>query len=258
MTKYLLLFRMLRHGLKARDTVLSVVTVLILTIAASAQPTTAPAGVDPSFWQQLLAVDTKGSAIHDITADFEQQKFTPILKKPLLSKGTIRATASAMLWDTTEPQPTQMHITETQASLYYPKEKLEEIYPIIGQLGALAASPPPRLATLQKHFTFEKDSVKALDPGISDESKYVAVRLKPLEAALREHIEQVRVLLDAERGFMIRCEITDADGDRTVIAFTNVRTNTGLDDAKLTIKVPGDVKVVRPLEKLVPTGANPK
>lgn len=244
------------HAFRTGGTPVSLFAVFCLLIAASvvhSQPATAPSGVDPAFWQRMLAVDAKAASIHDITADFTQQKYTPILKKPLTSKGIIRATASAMLWDTTDPQPTQMHITESQASLYYPKEKLEEIYPVTGQLGSLAASPLPRLSVLQKHFSFEAESVKAIDPAIADESQFIAVKLKPLDAALREHVEQVRVLLDASAGFMIRCEVMDADGDRTLISFANVRLNTGLDDSKLVIKVPGDVKIVRPLEKLVPT-----
>ena len=46
-----------------------------------------------------------------------------------------------MLWETISPEPTVMRIDESSAAIYYPKEKLEEIYPITGQLGSLAASP---------------------------------------------------------------------------------------------------------------------
>jgi hypothetical protein len=42
----------------------------------------------------------------------------------------------------------------------------------------------------------------------------------------------------------------DSDGDRTLISFSNVKTNVGLADAALRIAAPADVKVTRPLAGL--------
>ena len=60
-----------------------------------------------------------------------------------------------------------------------------------------------------------------------------------------QHVEQVRVLLDAQRGLIIRLEMRDSDGDRTLISFSNVKTNVGLKDADLELHAPPGVKSSR-------------
>jgi outer membrane lipoprotein-sorting protein len=64
---------------------------------------------------------------------------------------------------------------------------------------------------------------------------------------LREHVEQIRVLLDTTTGLIEKLEMTDPDGDRTLIAFSSAKLNTGLRDDQLQIKAPVDVKITRPL-----------
>jgi outer membrane lipoprotein-sorting protein len=85
--------------------------------------------------------------------------------------------------------------------------------------------------------------------GEKDDSggKLFAVRMTPTDPELREHVEVVRVLLDAQRGLIIRLEMRDSDGDRTLISFANVKTNVGLKDGDLRIAAPADVKITRPL-----------
>jgi hypothetical protein len=85
------------------------------------------------------------------------------------------------------------------------------------KLGQLAASPLPRLAVLEKHFTFEP--IPVADMGEKDADKFFAVRMTPTQAELREHIEQVRVLLDATRGLIVRLEMRDSDGTGRWSAF---------------------------------------
>ena len=57
----------------------------------------------------------------------------------------------------------------------------------------------------------------------ADAGKTFAVRMTPSDPELREHVETVRVLLDAQRGLIIRLEMRDPDGDRTLISFSNVK-----------------------------------
>ena len=52
--------------------------------------------------------ETKVAVIVNLSVDFEQQKFAPLLKKPLVSCGTVFAKAAAVLWNTRTPEPTLM------------------------------------------------------------------------------------------------------------------------------------------------------
>jgi len=229
---------------------LSVILAMLPGIgSARAASATAPAVTDTALLAQLEKVDAHAASVRDISAKFEQSKFTPMLKKPLVSKGTIRAAGSCMVWDTVAPTQTIMRIDGASAAIYYPQEKLEEIYPVTGQLGALAVSPLPRLERLKKYFNFSADDGKDLGVASGD-SAHLAVRLTPIEESLREHVDHVRVLLDVESGLMIRCEITDSDGDRSLMSFSDVRINTNVSEEQMTLRVPVDVKVVRPMENL--------
>ena len=208
-------------------------------------PTSQPANIDPAAWQRMLEIDRRAGQIQDLIADFEQQKFTAMLKKPLVSTGRVFVRGSAMLWDTLKPEPNVLQITDRDVRIYYPRQKTIEVYQVEQKLGELAASPLPRLAVLQQHFTFEPIEVGEM--GETDAQKFFAVRMTPSDAELRQHVAQVRVLLDAQRGLIIRLEMRDSDGDRTLISFSNVKTNAGLSDADLQLHAPAGVKVTRPL-----------
>ena len=213
--------------------------------SATTSATSRPADVDPAAWQRMLDIDKLAAKIEDLTADFEQQKFTAMLKKPLVSSGTVAVRGAAMLWRTRRPEPSELQIDQREVRIYYPAQKTIEVYQVQQKLGQLAASPLPRLAVLREHFSFAPIAVSEL--GERDDRKFFAVRMQPVDEELREHVESVRVLLDAERGLIVRLEMRDSDGDRTLISFANVKTNAGLRDDDLKIAAPADVKVTRPL-----------
>ena len=168
-----------------------------------------------------------------------------MLKKPLISSGKIYVRGSAILWDTQKPEPTALQLTASEARIYYPKQKTIEVYQLREKLTELAASPVPRLSVLTQHFSFEPIAVKEL--GETDDTKFFAVKMTPTDADMREHVEQVRVLLDAQRGLIMRLEMSDTDGDRTIVTFSNVQINAPLRDEDLALHAPPDVKITRPL-----------
>jgi outer membrane lipoprotein-sorting protein len=217
-------------------------------------PATVPSGLDAALWDRMVQVDAKAGKIADLTADFEQQKFTPLMKKPLVSTGTVLAKDSAMLWDTRAPEPTLMRVDEKEVSLFYPKQKTVEIYPIAGQLSSLAASPLPKLAILLRYFRFAPAQAAGVSKEMGEINRpdRLALRLTPIDKELSEHVDNVVVLIDTQRAFILAFQLTDSDQERTVLRFSNVKTNTNLDDARLRFTLPAGVKTVRPLENLGP------
>jgi outer membrane lipoprotein-sorting protein len=226
---------------------ISVVAVLVLTYASHLRG--APPTTEPALWTELTQIDKKVAKVDSVTADFEQRKFTPMLKKPLVSSGTVVAKGSTALWKTAKPTPTSMLVSPKEIRIYYPAQSIVEIYPVQGQLGALAASPLPRLGVLKQFFSFERDSAAALDVGKSD-ADFLAVKLTPISDDLRQHVKQVRVLLDRKTGAIQLAENTDADGDRTVLVFSNLKLDAKLPDDALKLDIPAGTKEVHPLEGL--------
>jgi outer membrane lipoprotein-sorting protein len=226
--------------------------ILVATVARAAAPsdlpTTAPAGLDAGLWERMKLIDQAAARIEDLTADFEQQKFTPLLKNPMTSVGTVWARRSQMLWNTRAPEPTVLHVDESQVMLFYPKQRTVEIYPLSGQLAQLAASPVPRLADLLRHFRFAPAS--AQDLGVAPDPNHEVFLLTPTDPEIREHLKNVTVLIDAKAGYILEFKSVDADDEITILRFSDVKTNSKFDDARLQLNLPADVKTIRPLATL--------
>ena len=77
---------------------------------------------------------------------------------------------------------------------------------------------------------------------------------------IAQHLKSVRVLLDVKNAHILKAETTDAaeegeEADRTLITFSDVKTNAGLKDEDLALVIPKGTKESRPLEG-VTGGAN--
>ena len=220
--------------------------VLVVPVCVAGEDAAPERAEDPALAKQLDATDARAAKIQDFTSDFRQEKFTALLKKPLISSGKIRVSANVIRWDTQKPEPAVLYSDGREVRMYYPGQKLLEIYTIDQRLGDLAASPLPRLSTLRQHFTIERSEGKAFKP--SKDRQTLALRLVPREETLREHVAHVDVLLDSEAAHILELEITDADGDRTHVTFSNVRLDTGVTPADLELSVPADTTISRPLD----------
>jgi outer membrane lipoprotein-sorting protein len=220
-----------------------------LAVAGGPAPATQPAApaVDEKLWARMTEIDARAGRITSLAADFEQRKYTALLRKPLVSGGKIRVKGATMRWDTDRPEKSVLLVTDKEARVYYPAQSTLELYTLDQRLGELAASPLPRLAVLKERFSFTEIPAKELDDSV-DPAKFLALKLTPTDPALREHVQDVRVLLDIAGAYMIRAELTDADGDRTAIHFLNAKINA--DVGEMDLKVPAGTKTVRPLEGL--------
>ena len=203
------------------------------------------------LWAKLTEIDARAAKVRSLSADFEQQKFTALLRKPLISSGRVRVRGQVMRWDTIKPQASVLYIDAHEARVYYPDQKALEIYPLDSRLGELAASPLPRLAELRSRFAFEQVPVTELNAS-ADAAHFVALKLTPTDESLRKYVSQVRVLLDTENAHIVVAEVIDGDGERTVLSFKNVQINPDVGDLEL--RVPAGTKVSHPLEGLGPQG----
>jgi len=218
--------------------------------AAGNLPTTAPAGLDATLWERMKLIDRAAGQISDLTADFEQQKSTALLKNPIVSTGAVWARGSEMLWKSRTPEPTILQVDGKQLTLFYPNQKTAEIYPLSGQIAQLTASPVPRLGDLLEHFSFAAASSD--DLGAQPDPNQEAFRLTPTDQDIRQHVQKVTVLIDAKAGYILALKMVDTDGETTALRFSNVKINTNFEDSRLRLELPADVKRVHPLENVGP------
>lgn len=235
-----------------------------LSGAAGSAPSRSISGnpADSALGTQLDDIDRRAGQIQDLTARFEQQKFTALLKKPLVSSGRVRVKGAVVRWDTETPEPAVLHSDGREIRMYYPRQRVVEVYPIDQRITDLAASPLPRLTALRQHFRIERGDLKdaaGTDTGAGPaSSELVALRLAPTDEFLKEHVEQVLVVLDARTACVVSVRVDDADGDRTVIRFSDLKLDAGLKDADVALAVPSGTKVSRPLEGVQGDSGTPR
>lgn len=147
-----------------------------------------------------------------------------------------------MLWLTASPEPTQLRIDGKSLQLLYVNQKTLEVYPLKGKMASMAASPLPRLATLKDKFDLAADADAENLPGT------LSLVLTPKDPELKPFIDRVRVRLNESIGVVERFELTDPDGERTEITFTDPKLNTGLAARDLDLTPPAGTKTMRPLD----------
>jgi len=225
-----------------------------LVLAASVgTPTTActegdvASPADEAFLSELAAVDRRAAEIRDLTAAFEEHKYTALLKEPLNSKGRIRVVGSTVRWETRRPHHTQTLLDGSHLRIHYPKRKTVEVYPLDERLDQLFASPIPRLSHLRSQFKIERLSPSEVDKAYRDADHYLPVRLTASDASLQRYIDRVDVVIERTSGCAVWVEMVDADGERTVLTFSDMATNSGLTARDVELDLPAGTHVVYPL-----------
>ena len=199
----------------------------------------APA-IDSELRRELESLAGKSAEIRDLTARFEQRRFTTLLKRPLVSTGRIWFKQGRMRWETDKPHPSVTVVDSGDLRVYYPQHSKLEIYPVEGSMGELARGSFPKPEVLLKYFHIERL------PAESSGGRFV-VQLTPLERSTREHLRRIVVHLDHDSGLIRQLEWTDGDGERTYITLTEMSANAGVADEEFELRVPPGTKTVRPL-----------
>jgi len=200
------------------------------------------------FEKRLAEVDAKMAAITDLSADFEQKKKTALLKKPMLSSGSVLCKAEKVLWQTIKPRLNTMLVADGKVTIYYPDDKLAEIYSMGTQFRDAAGGPLPRLSKLRETFDFVELDVADFATGEDAKTLAgkIAIKLTPKTDELKKHIASVRVLINEGVPCADRIVLVDPEGDETELRFTKVEINKGVKDEELDLNLPQNTKISTP------------
>ena len=208
----------------------------------------APNPADEKLAALLEDIDRRAGRAADLAGRFRQEKHTALLKRPMVSAGRIRMKGPVVRWDTESPEPGVLYSDGREIRMYYPRQSTVEVYPIDQRLSDLAASPLPRLAVLRQHFRIEPAPPDPQRGTRRPDPEQLEIRLTPNDTYLAQHVEEVRVTLDTAAARVTAVDMLDTDGDRTLIRFTDLKTDTGIRDRDLDLVLPAGTKVSRPLD----------
>lgn len=219
------------------------------TPAAQEAPPSKP--LDAELERRLEEIDRRAAKVESLKAKFEQRKHTALLKKPLVSSGTLAVRGDRARWDTLSPHASVTCLDSKELRVYYPEQRTVEIYELGQDVREFAGSPLPRLEKMKATFSIARIA-PSLIGGIDEDKDVIAIELTPRSEQLRERVARLRVLIDSKLPAARRMEILDPDGDRTEMVFSDVKLNEKLEPREVTLETPRGVREVRPLAKLVP------
>ncbi len=208
--------------------------------AAWAEP---PADVDPHLWDQLQKLEDRRGAVEDLSARFVQERFTPLLRKPIRSEGTVRLKSTQMRWEVLEPTRSVVHLSDAELRIYLPEDRLVEVYPAQSRAGWTWGLAPEAEALARA------GRLERLDADADE----CAVRMTPRDEAMRRHVDHMDITLDVASGLVRRVKLVEGEGNVTVITFADMAINTGLKDEDVALVLPDDVTISRPLGEREPS-----
>lgn len=202
---------------------------------------------DAAFEARLREVDAQFDEVKTLRGRFVQKKHTPLLRKPLESSGTVAISGERTRWDTAEPRRSVMTIDGRGLRIYFPEQRVVEIYDLGEDVREFSGSPLPRLAKLRESFDLSALGVSEMG-GEEGDGSLLAIELLPRTDSLREHIAYVRVLIDSGLPAVRRVEIEDVDGELTEIEFLDVEINALIEEREVELDVPRGTREVHPLD----------
>ena len=215
-----------------------VAAALVWLVAATVAPTR---GQTEELLDDLLEkLDERTAQIEDLTAHFTREKHSILLRKPLVSKGSVWVLGDKVKWETKEPRASLMLVSNRSARLYDPESNRVEIYPISAGLAAIIGTPLPRFARLKESFLIER-----VQP--DNESEHIVLKLSPLDEELAKHIASITVWIDTKIPAATTLEMVDAEGDRTTITFSRIKLNQDLKDTDFELELPDDAMIEYPM-----------
>ncbi|MBT1074327.1 LolA family protein [Geobacter grbiciae] len=198
---------------KVISTVMTLTLLLVLAWGGSA----AARQIAPVEGLETLRRSFAG--ISDFSADIVQEKQISLLKRKMVSTGTVRFRKPSLFFmELNPPRASRLLLNDTQITLYFPREKST----------SQMALPPEQ--SLQHWFTFLARPVTSLPDGVDvradQQGDTLTITVIPRSGGqVREFA--VTLLTD---GTIRKLVISEKNGDQTRITFSRVRKNSGLSD----------------------------
>jgi len=199
-----------------------------------------PQVADPTLARILDQWDKKQQESVTLVASFTERKDLKLLAKPVISHGEFYySRPNHVRWEYKEPDHKVYVITEDMYTAYFPALKRAEAVPIKKFLGKrmfrfLAVGQ--RIGDLARYYDFRLAAQ-------SDVKGTHLLLLTPRSRTVRDHVAEMKIWVDETTGLPRQLQYFEPDGDTTLLAFEDMRTNVDVAADLFKITLPSDVVV---------------
>lgn len=179
------------------------------------------------------------ASLNTLTATFEQRRTSRLLAEPSVSHGKFYFKApDSIRWEYETPRPMTVLLTGGVALTYRPAEKRAqrvEVGRAQRRIFRFMSTAEP-LEKLRQYFTFT-----FRDPG---EAGNYTLELRPTSHTIKKRLRLLELEIDRRSLLPVRVAYTEADGDSTEYAFSDIEVNKPQSADLFNLTLPPDVQVV--------------
>jgi outer membrane lipoprotein carrier protein len=210
----------------------------VQTPPAAAASRAVSAIADPELRTVLEKFDAAQAGLTTLSARFTERKEIGLLKNAVVQKGQFYHTKpDKFLWEYTAPEPKSLLMNGKSLIAYYPVQKeAEEIQTRLSRRLVKYFGLGQAFSDLSEYYSLSLDRKNTV-PGTH------LIVLKPKMKRLEKRLVEVRIWLDDKINQVRQLEYREADGDRTLFAFEDIKVNAQINPGLYEIKFPGDVHV---------------
>ena len=196
--------------------------------------------VDPTLARILQAFDKAQRETGTLVASFTEKKELKLLARPVLSRGEFYYNRpNQVRWEYLDPDRKVFVITEDMYIAYYPALKRAEEVPIkkfVGKRLFRFLGVGQSIDDLGKYYEFRLSSQSDL------KDTYLLV-LVPRKKKLAERVAEMKIWIDTTTFLPRQLQYVESDGDSTLLAFQDIRTNVAVAASRFHLDLPKDVVV---------------
>ena len=173
-----------------------------------------------------------------ITASYRQERTTALLKRPLISTGTLalRKDPACMIFRTAGKHPTTIRLTYESYEVLRASRKTLERTPLLDRSlpDALFQAMAPQLQRLEKSFVI----VESWRLG-----EALGIRLRPRKKA-SEFVQDITLVIDEKRNELRRVAYRDPQGDQISLILSELHLDPKLPKTAFELVIPDGTRVL--------------
>jgi outer membrane lipoprotein-sorting protein len=195
---------------------------------------------DPMLARILREFDRAQRETNTLVASFTERKELKLLAHPVQSRGEFYYNRpNQVRWEYLDPDRKVFVITEDMYVAYYPALKRAEEVPIkkfVGKRLFRFLGVGQSIDDLAKYYEFRL----ATQSDLKDTHLLILV---PKKKKLSERVAEMKIWVDTTTFLPRQLQYVESDGDSTLLAFQDIRTNVAVAASRFHLDLPKDVVV---------------
>lgn len=195
-------------------------------------------------------MDASAKTFQSFTAKLKQIDYTDVLHESSESNGEIRVKRNKngmiALVSFSDPAPKTMHFAGKTAEIYYPKTKIEEIYDVGKYQGAIDRWIALGFGTSGAELRRDYD-IRYVGPQTVGSATATLLELTPKSDEVKKLATQVDLWIKNGESYPLQFKaLKPGSKDYLMFVYSDVKINPALSNSDFELKVPADVRKIRP------------